>query len=122
MITTKEQTKTNGHPKTKEQPQEFEWAGKVPHIKQGTYSDGLPYNELNYLAFKLILKPNRFTSRASLLDLVKVMKKPLGEAGVDFKTDGFLDAPVRIREVLFVDTPDFRLYNNGFILRRRIIY
>ena len=31
------------------------WAGNVPYIKQGTYSDGLPYNELNYLAFKLIL-------------------------------------------------------------------
>lgn len=98
------------------------WAGKVPYIKQGTYSDGLPYNELNYLAFKLILKPNRFTSRQSLLDLVKVMKKPLAENGVEFRTDGFLDTPVRIREVLFVDTPDFRLYNNGFILRRRIIY
>ena len=28
----------------------------------------------------------------------------------------------RIREVLFFDTADFRLYNNAFILRRRIAY
>jgi len=32
-----------------------------------------------------------------------------------------LDAP-RVREIVFGDTPDFRLYNNGFILRRRIRY
>jgi len=29
---------------------------------------------------------------------------------------------LKIREVLFVDTHDFRLYNNAFILRRRIPY
>ncbi|WP_207765212.1 hypothetical protein [Solitalea longa] len=98
------------------------WAGNVPQIKQGTYSDGLPYNELNYLAFKLILKPNRFVSRSSLFDLVKVMKKPAIELGCDFQTEGFINMPIKIREVLFVDTPDFRLYNNGFILRRRIAY
>jgi hypothetical protein len=32
------------------------------------------------------------------------------------------DAPLKIREVLFVDTHDFRLYKNAFILRRRICY
>lgn len=98
------------------------WAGKVPQVKQGSYADGLPYNDLNYLAFKLILKPNRFVSRDSLFDLVKVMKKPAEEMGLDFKTKGFIDKPIKIREVLFVDTPDFKLYNNGFILRRRIAY
>ena len=30
--------------------------------------------------------------------------------------------PLKIREVLFIDTQDFRLYNNAFILRRRIPY
>src|SRR5262249_1200306 len=28
----------------------------------------------------------------------------------------------RIREVLFFDTPDFALYRNAFILRRRLLY
>ena len=35
---------------------------------------------------------------------------------------GFDSQPVKIREVVFVDTEDFRLYNNAFILRRRIPY
>jgi len=30
--------------------------------------------------------------------------------------------PVKLREVIFIDTDDFRLYNNAFILRRRIAY
>ncbi|MGC1948379.1 MAG: hypothetical protein WA679_12580, partial [Pseudolabrys sp.] len=34
----------------------------------------------------------------------------------------FEGAPFKIREVLFVDTKDARLYNNAFILRRRIPY
>jgi hypothetical protein len=41
---------------------------------------------------------------------------------VTFSAGAFRDTPIRIREVLFVDTPDFRLYNNAFILRRRILY
>jgi len=41
---------------------------------------------------------------------------------VGFSTKGFHASPLKIREVLFVDTQDFRLYNNAFILRRRIPY
>ncbi|MFI5132209.1 MAG: hypothetical protein ACHQFX_19550 [Chitinophagales bacterium] len=120
MSTTKQ--KPNAEPSAREQLTQTVWAGKVPQIKQGKYADGLPYNELNYLAFKLILKPNRFVSRESFFDLVKVMKKPAAELGNEFKTKGFIDKPIKIREVLFMDTPDFGLYNNGFILRRRISY
>ena len=98
------------------------WVGRVPQVKQGTYSDGLPFNEVNYLSFKLILKPNRFISRDSLFDFAKVMRGPAEKNEVVLRTKGFSDLPTRIREVLFVDTPDFRLYNNAFILRRRIAY
>src|SRR4030095_307337 len=52
----------------------------------------------------------------------KVLKKPADLHGVVVKTKGFIDQPIKIREGLFVDTPDFRLYNNAFILRRRINY
>ena len=98
------------------------WVGRVPKIKEGTYSDGLPYNDVTYLAFKLILKPNRFISRSSLFEFAKVLKKPAELHGVGFRTKGFIDEPIKIREVLFVDTADFHLYNNAFILRRRISY
>src|SRR5260370_34163554 len=29
---------------------------------------------------------------------------------------------IHVREVIFFDTPGFRLYNNGFMLRRRMFY
>ena len=98
------------------------WVGRIPKVKDGTYADGLPYDDVTYLAFKLILKPNRFISRGSLFEFGKAIKKPADIHGVTFRTKEFIDMPIKIREVLFVDTPDFRLYNNAFILRRRISY
>jgi hypothetical protein len=98
------------------------WTGQIPAITPGTYSDGLPFHQLEYLCCKLVLKPNRFTSRQSLFDFTKVLKGPADELGVRVLTKDFRDEPLKIREVLFVDTTDFRLYNNAFILRRRIPY
>ena len=95
-------------------------ARRVPELKPGKYSDGLPLDEVQYLECKLILKPNHFTSRESLFDFGKVLRRPARENGVDFDTKGFAAEPLQIREVLFLDTADFRLYNNAFILRRRI--
>jgi hypothetical protein len=98
------------------------WVGRVPQLKPGTYDDGLPIHQVGYLCCKLILRPNHFTSRQSLFDFGKVMRAPAEECGVDFTTKEFQSQPLKIREVLFIDTPDFRLYNNAFILRRRIPY
>src|SRR5262245_48102753 len=95
---------------------------RVADIKPGKYADGLPYHEVQYLECKLILRPNHFISRQSLWDFAKVLRKPASQNGVKFSTDEFVDAPLQIREVLFMDTEDFRLYNNAFILRRRIPY
>ena len=50
------------------------------------------------------------------------MHAPAKEHSVHFNTGGFHGKPIKIREVLFIDTEDFRLFNNGFILRRRIPY
>ncbi len=95
---------------------------RVPPLKAGKYADGLPLHEVRYLECKLILRPNHFTSRDSFWDFAKVMKRVASRHDVGFSTKDFLDAPLQIREVLFLDTPDFRLYNNAFILRRRILY
>ena len=94
----------------------------IPDLKPGKYADGLPLHEVRYLECKLILRPNHFTSRKSLFDFTKVMRRPAEKNEVDVSTQEFVDAPLQIREVLFVDTADFRLYNNAFILRRRIPY
>ena len=98
------------------------WAGRMPKIKPGLYDDGLPLHEVNYLSCKMMLRPNHFTSRESLFSFGDVLKAPAKECGVGFSTKGFHSSPLKIREVLFVDTHDFRLYNNAFILRRRIPY
>ena len=97
-------------------------ASLMPDLKPGKYSDGLPLNEVKYVECKIILRPNHFKSRESLFDFGKVMRRPAKESGVDLDTKGFADEPLQIREVLFLDTADFRLYNNAFILRRRIPY
>ena len=62
------------------------------------------------------------TPRPNLFDFGKLMRRPAKESGVDLDTKGFADEPLKIREVLFLDTADFLLYNNAFILRRRIPY
>jgi hypothetical protein len=95
---------------------------RVPDLKPGAYADGLPLHEIQYLQCKLILRPNKFTSRKQLFDFAKVLREPAREHKVSFSTGGFINAALKIREVLFVDTADFRFYNNGFILRRRIPY
>ena len=95
---------------------------KVPDLKPGKYSDGHPLDEVQYLECKIILKPERFVSRKSFWDFAKVLRPASKEYDVSFSTDGFEDTPVQIREVLFIDTKDFRFYNNAFILRRRIPY
>ena len=98
------------------------WAGRIPPLKAGTYADGLPLHEINYLSCKLVLKPNHFRSRKSLFDAAKILREPAEQHDVRFSTKHFRDEPIQIREVVFLDTHDFRLYNNSFILRRRIRY
>jgi len=106
----------------KKEPLTPSWVGRVPQLKPGTYADGMPLHQVQYLCCKLILRPNKFVSRQSLFDFGKVMREPGREHGVKFSIDGFESEPIKIREVLFVDTNDFRLYNHAFILRRRIPY
>jgi hypothetical protein len=98
------------------------WVGRVPQLKPGQYKDGMPIHSPEYVCCKLLLRPNKFVSRESFFDFGKTMRGPAREHGVKFATDGFLSEPVQIREVIFIDTDDFRLYNNAFILRRRIPY
>src|SRR5262245_12264370 len=114
--------KVGRHGSSPKAPPRMGRARRVPDIKPGRYADGMPYNEVQYLECKIILRPNHFTSRESFFDFAKVMRRPAAETGVDFLRGGLADSPLQIREVLFMDTADFRLYNNAFILRRRIPY
>ena len=94
---------------------------RVPELKQGKYSDGHPLDEVQYLECKLILKPDRFTSAKVFQEYGEFVGKTAKQFGIGYSTKGIVVRP-QIREVLFLDTSDYRLYNNAFILRRRIEY
>jgi hypothetical protein len=94
-----------------------------PMVASGSaYADGTPLDRVQYLEAKLILKPDRFTSVQSFRDFGKIVKSTAKRLDVGFIEDREAGLRPEIREILFGDTPDFRLYNNAFILRRRISY
>jgi hypothetical protein len=90
--------------------------------RASVYDDGAPFDRVQYLEAKLILKPDRFTSARSFRDFGKLVRKTAGKSGVLFtEAEGFRGRP-EVREIVFLDTPDFALYRGAFILRRRISY
>ena len=94
----------------------------VPELEKGHYSDGHPLDEVHYLECKIILKPDRFTSKQGFIDFAKIVKHAAEKADIDLSTGHLEGQRPEIREVVFLDTSDFRLYNHAFILRRRITY
>ena len=97
-------------------------ASPTPVLKSERYSDGHPLDKVHYLECKIILKGDRFTAESNFDDFAKIVKRTAANSDVDFSRKKFKDARPQIREVLFLDTADFRLYNHAFILRRRVIY
>lgn len=94
----------------------------APVAGQLTYADGAPLDQVTYLEAKLILKPDRFTSVQAFRDFGKIVQKTAKQVGVGFIPDAEASLRPQVREIVFGDTFDFRLYNNAFILRRRISY
>lgn len=86
------------------------------------YADGHPLDELHYLEAKIILNGLRFTSVQSFREFEKIVRKAAKAARIDFETERYEGLRPQIREVLFLDTKEFKLYNNAFILRRRTAY
>ena len=103
-------------PKQETQPE------MIAGVKPGQYSDGHPLDSIQYLESKIILKGDRFTAVQSFHDFGKLVHRTAEQTGVGYSTKGFEGLRPQIREVLFLDTSDFRLYNNAFILRRRLLY
>jgi hypothetical protein len=93
----------------------------VPDFKPGTYEDGTPLHEVQYLECKVTLKADSFTSPKGFYDYAKLVQRVAAENDVKCTDDG-AEARPRVREVMFLDTAKFHLYNNAFILRRRVPY
>ena len=94
--------------------------GRVGDLKPGQYADGSPLHDVQYLECKLILKTDEFTSPKGFKKYGKLVAQAAAECGVGFDTSSANGSRPAIREVQFLDTEDFRLYNNAFILRRRV--
>jgi hypothetical protein len=97
------------------------FSGRVPDLKAGTYADGTPLHEVQFLECKIILKPDCFTSARSFREYGKLVERAAEDNDIECTDKAAAPRP-EIREVLFLDTPGFNLYNNAFILRRRIQY
>ena len=97
---------------------------QAPPSKQAEhYGDGRALDVVQYLEAKLILKPDRFVSVDSFRQFGKLVAHTTKKLDkVDFIADAKASQRPDIREIIFVDTADARLYNNAFILRRRIAY
>lgn len=91
-------------------------------VASTSYSDGTPLDRVSYLEAKLILKPDRFNSVESFRDFGRLVARTAKAVGVGFIPDRESGLRPQIREIVFFDTPDFRLYNSAFILRRRVSY
>ncbi|MBV9259949.1 MAG: hypothetical protein JO205_01125 [Pseudolabrys sp.] len=94
----------------------------APRVRKGHYSDGHPLDDLQYLECKIILNGDRFTSVANFKEFAALVKQAAKNADIGFSRRGFKKQRPQIREVLFLDTEDFKLYNSAFILRRRVTY
>jgi hypothetical protein len=86
------------------------------------YPEGEPFDQVQYLEGKLILQPDHFTSVETFRDFGGLVQRTARALGVGFLNDPNTQKRPAMREILFFDTPDIRLYKNCFILRRRTSY
>lgn len=88
-----------------------------------TYADGNPHDRVQFFDAKLILKPDFFSSVRGFKMFNDLVAEAAGKVkGVTYTSLDLNKLRPRIREVRFLDTADFRLYNNSYILRRRTAY
>src|SRR5581483_1575007 len=88
-----------------------------------TYADGNPHDRVQFFDAKLILKPDFFATVRGFKNFSDLVAEAVSNVkGVSYKPRDLNKQRPRIREVMFLDTADFRLYNNSFILRRRTEY
>ena len=80
-----------------------------------------PHDDLHYREYKILLRPERFTSPQAFKDFWHVVRHVAKECDVRLEEapDAFAN---QVREVLFFDTPGYDLYNNHFIVRLRTLY
>ncbi|MBF6558883.1 MAG: hypothetical protein IVW56_01240 [Candidatus Binataceae bacterium] len=91
------------------------------HISKNPETKHLDEDVIHYREYKILLKPDRFTSKRGFVEFWEDVSKTIDKLGLKVDTDrSAFDS--QVREVLFYDTPQFDLYNHHFILRKRTFY
>jgi hypothetical protein len=97
--------------------------GKTKPAGKEVYADGRPWDRVQFFDAKLILKPDFFDSVRGFKIFSDLVAEAVSKVPkVTYTPFDLSKMRPKIREVMFVDTADFRLYNNSFILRRRTAY
>jgi len=91
------------------------------HISKHAETKHLPDDVIHYREYKVLLKPDRFTSREGFMQFWDAVHGTIKkyDLKVELDENAFHS---QVREVLFYDTPRFDLYNNHYILRKRTFY
>jgi hypothetical protein len=90
------------------------------NTRQVTAASSIP-ETLQYREYKLLLKSDHFTKPSHFHEFWKIARRVAKKLDIVIRKRG-KPMETHLREVLFFDTPRFRLYNNGFMLRRRMFY
>src|SRR5262249_12005681 len=87
---------------------------KSPNTASDPVSDGHPTGWVRYREYKLILRPDRFTSHEALHEFSKLVRGAAKKEGVEV-TRAVGPDECLLREIVFYDTPHFDLYESAFI-------
>ena len=69
---------------------------------------------------KIVLKTERFSNLLGDFETIwNLVKKVASDQGLKVKEARVFPGEERTRLLSYIDTPDFKLYKNGYILRRR---
>jgi hypothetical protein len=94
-----------------------------PQANHKNLYEPIPADEITYREYKLLLSADKFHKPASFHKFWKIAHHTAKSLGVHLSKMEEEEAPApQIREVVFFDTPHFKLYNAGFILRKRTFY
>jgi hypothetical protein len=91
------------------------------HISKHPDTKHLPSDVVHYREYKILLQPDRFSKKQDFMEFWDAASRTLKKLHIEVDIDKHaFDS--QVREVLFYDTPQFDLYNNHFILRKRTFY
>ena len=95
--------------------------GELSQTLRATAAPVTVADPLTYREYKLLLRSDHFVKPSHFHKFWKITRRAAKAVGVEINKRG-KPMEAHLREVLFFDTPKFRLYRNDFVLRRRTFY